>query len=182
MKNSIHFVLVLSALLFGACGGSSESAEGSSTTGGEHCEHEGHCEHCDHHEEHGGDCEHGDCGHEHGEHGEHHAAMPAEIAALHEELAPVFHQDPGTARGASACEHAESFRAHATTIQAMTAPEGADAAGWTSATATLSSEAEALATDCGAGGANADARLDSFHGAFHAVMEAAGGHHEHHED
>lgn len=165
--NTVRLLLLCSAFLFAACG-SSNNGETAETSGGEH--------HCEHHGE-GHDCEHGEH-HEHGEHGdhdEHHAAMAPEVNALHDELAPIWHQEPGAARDTAACEHAASFRTHATAIQGMAAPAGADAAAWSSAVATLSSSADALVTECGAGSANVESAFDAFHTAFHGVMEASGG-------
>jgi len=145
---------ILLSLLLG-CGAS--SAETAPTTGGE----------SGHHGEHGG--------HHGGEHGDHHAGLPAEVNALHDELAPVWHQEPGAGRTAAACEHAASFRTHAATIQGLSAPEGASVEVWAAATASLASSAEALASECAAAG-NAEAAFDAFHTAFHGVMDAARGH------
>lgn len=182
MKNSIRFVLLGSSLVLGACGGgAAESSGAASTSGGEHCDHcdhasehggdHAHCEHCEHaadgaHAE-GCACEHHD---DHAAHGDH-AAQPAEVVALHDELAPVFHMEPGAARGTATCEHAASFGTHATTIAGVAAP--ADAAAWSAATTSLTDAAASLNADCAAGGANAEAQLETFHNAFHAVMEAS---------
>jgi hypothetical protein len=167
--STVRFFLVGSAFLFAACGGPSSGGETASTSGGEGCRcehpHEG-CEHCEHHGEHG---EH------HGDHDEHHAAMPPEVNALHDDLAPVWHQEPGAGRNAAACEHAASFRTHATTIQGMAAPGGADAERWSGAVSTLSTTVDALVTECGAGSANVESAFDAFHTAFHAVMDASHG-------
>jgi hypothetical protein len=150
----IPAILLLSMLL--ACGPSS-SAETASTSGGE-SGHHGH--HGEHHEE----------------HGDHHAALPAEVNALHDELAPVWHQEPGPGRTAAGCEHAASFRAHAATIQGIGAPDGASAEVWAAATASLASSAETLASECAASSANAEAAFDAFHTAFHGVMDASHAH------
>jgi hypothetical protein len=114
----------------------------------------------------------------HGEGG----GMPAEVRALHDELAPIYHQEPGAARAAATCEHAEAFRGHAATIASVSPPEAGDPEMWTAAVAGLTSSAEALGTECAAGGTGAEAALEDFHTAFHAVMEAGGGgHHDEHE-
>lgn len=151
----IPSILLLSLLL--GCGASS-SAETASTTGGE----SGHAEH--HGDRHGGD------------HGDHHAGLPAEVNALHDELAPIWHQEPGAGRTAAACEHAASFQAHATTVQGVAAPDGASVEVWAAATASLASSAETLASECAASSANAEAAFDAFHTAFHGVMDASHAH------
>ena len=181
-----------SALLFSlaivACGGgsgsSSETATGSGGTGGE-CEHHegGACDSscaCGHHDE-GGEGSHCAMGCECGHHGEHGGARVAEVDALHGVLAPVFHQDAGPARATAACEHAADFRRGATAVQGVAAPEGTDAAAWAGATLTLVSTADALGNECAAVGPAVEERLVAFHDAFHAVMDLAGGEHEHGE-
>jgi hypothetical protein len=150
---SAQRILIASAFLLPACGGSSSSDESAATetAGGEHA----HGEH-------------------HGEHHDHHAALPAEVNALHDELAPVWHQEPGATREAGACEHAASFRTHTTAVQGAAAPAGADAERWSTATTNLSTTVDALGAACVAG-AGVDAAFEAYHTAFHGVMEAAGG-------
>lgn len=182
-------VSVFFSALLVACGGSgspSETAGGGGGSGGECARHgEGACDSscaCGHHGEgEGAHCEPGcACGH-HGEHGEHHGARVAEVDALHGELAPVFHQDAGPARATAACEHAADFRRGSGDVAGAAAPEGSDAAAWSTATASLVSAADALAGECAAAGPAVEERLVSFHDAFHAVMDLAGGEHEHGE-
>ena len=94
--------------------------------------------------------------------------------ALHDELAPIWHQEPGAGRTAAACEHAASFQAHATTVQGVAAPDGASPEVWAAATASLASTAASLGEACAAGG-DAEGAFDAFHTAFHGVMDAAHG-------
>lgn len=110
-------------------------------------------------------------------HGDEHAGMPAEVNALHDELAPIYHQEPGATRATTACEHAEAFRGHASTVASIAPPEAADPEMWTAAVASLGTTADALGTECAASGPAVEAKLEDFHTAFHAVMEASGGGH-----
>jgi hypothetical protein len=184
---TLPLVLTSALLACGGSGSSSGSGGGSSGTGGE-CAHHGGgaCDSscaCGHHDE-GGEGSHCGtgcaCGH-HGEGGEHGGTRVAEVDALHEMLARVFHQDAGPARAADACEHAADFRRGSQTVVGVAAPAGADAAAWSSATGTLVSTADALANECAITGPAVEERLVSFHDAFHAVMDLAGGEHEHGE-
>ncbi len=103
--------------------------------------------------------------------------MPAELNALHDELAPVYHLEPGADRAAAACEHAAGFQAHASTIAAMTPPEGGDAEMWIASSAQLGTTTDALAAAC-ASSADVEAELENVHTAFHGLMESSGaGHH-----
>ncbi len=186
---SLSFFLATALLGCGGSGSSGETAGGGGGSGGECAHHgEGACDSscaCGHHGEGGGcegdACPHCEAGCECGGHGEHHGARVAEVDALHGELAPVFHQDAGPARATAACEHAPGFRRGAGAVQAVAAPEGTDAAAWSGATGTLVSTADALANECASTGPAVEERLVSFHDAFHAVMDLAGGEHEHGE-
>jgi hypothetical protein len=103
--------------------------------------------------------------------------MPAEVTALHDELAPVYHLDPGATRATVACEHAAGFQAHANTVAAMTPPEGGDAEMWIASSAQLTSTTDALAAACASDTTTVEAELENVHTAFHGLMESAGGHH-----
>jgi len=103
--------------------------------------------------------------------------MPEELTALHDELAPVYHLDAGAERATAACEHAASFQSHASTVAAMTAPEGGDPEMWMASSAQFTSSTDALAADCASGGANAETELENLHTAFHGLMESSGGGH-----
>ena len=129
--------------------------------------------------------------HEHG----HERARVAEIDALHDVLAPVFHAEPGATRAAAACENASALHDRSAAVAAAAAPEGVDGSHWHDETSELVSASDALVAECGASGPAAEERLEALHARFHGVMELAygmeghehgeGGHGEgcaHHED
>lgn len=151
--------------LLAACGGSSSGTETASTSGesgGEHHHHHGDGEGHHHHGE----------GHHDGEGHHEHAAMPAEVDALHDVLAPVWHSEPGSARTTLACDSSASLAERSRAVQASAAPANVDAARWTELTTALTTTADALVTECGSGAAAAETRLSEHHDAFHRLLEA----------
>ena len=122
--------------------------------------------------------EHGERG-EHGEGGEHRGEpenLPPAVAAFHEAMGPVWHSEPGAARGALACQSSAAFTERARAVSAEAAPAGADAAAWQTAAVSLSQAVAALATECGTPAhANAEQRLSAMHDAFHALTELVPG-------
>ena len=132
-------------------------------------------------EEHHAEGEHGGEHHAGGEHhgGEHSAGTP-ELTALHGVIAPIWHSEPGDARGQMTCDQRAELEARTTAVVGSSAPEGADASAWQAATARLQSSWQAITMACDGpdAAATAEARLSSYHDAFHALMERAGaGHH-----
>jgi hypothetical protein len=155
-----HLRITISLALCGllaACGGSSSGTETASTSGESGGEHHHH-----------GDGE----GHHHGEGHHEHAAMPAEVDALHDVLAPVWHSEPGSARATLACDSSASLAERSRAVQASAAPANVEAARWTELTAALTTTADALVTECGSGAAAAETRLSEHHDAFHHLLEA----------
>ncbi|MFO0709866.1 MAG: hypothetical protein U0353_08510 [Sandaracinus sp.] len=181
MKNTSISLLVL-VLSLGGCGGSSSGSESGQSGGGSGGEcphhgegHDGHCD-CEHGEGHDhAACEHGEGHHEHGEgheHGaEHHHDMSPSLTALHDLLAPTWHAEAGATRAGLACTNAAQLDERARAVAAAAAPEGTDAATWTSLTTQLTTTSAALVSECGASGAAVEERLSTFHDAFHAIIE-----------
>jgi hypothetical protein len=115
-----------------------------------------------------------------GEHGEH-GALPPELAAFHDALAPRWHAEPGAARVKDTCAAVADFSTRAAAVKAASAPQGADAAAWSDAGAALEKAVADLDATCregdAAGTAKFDAAFTAVHDAFHHAMEAAGGGH-----
>lgn len=170
MRNRrVCWLLVGSFGLWGLMGCGSAQPTGGST---------GEEEEAEHHE-----------GGEHGEEGEHHEHdnLTPGLAAFHEAIRPVWHSEPGAARGALACQNVLAFRERAAAIAAELAPAGADSAAWQSGGGALTQAVAGLATECGTPAhTNADARLAEVHDAFHAMTALMPGddddHGEHHGD
>lgn len=121
----------------------------------------------------------------HGHHGHHghgggeghghpaHSAFPAEVAAFHDVLRPVWHSEPGAGRDARACTEAATLRTRAAAVGAAAAPANArDAAAWSTRTGQLTAAAEALVQGCGATPrGDVAGQLEALHTAFHALVE-----------
>ena len=114
-----------------------------------------------------------------GEHEDHHPHI-AEVTALHDEIAPVFHAEPGVVRASAACEHASALHERSLAVQSATLPASIDAEAWRSATIDLVVAADALQTECSGQGPAVEERLSHLHDSFHRVMEIAAGD-EHHD-
>ena len=128
----------------------------------------------------GGGAAQGDTHAEHA-HG-HEMARVAEIDALHDVLAPVFHAEAGATRAAAACEHASELHDRSAAVHAASPPAGVDGSHWNDETTELVSASDALVAECGASGPEVEQRLEGLHVRFHGVMELAYGQgHEHHE-
>lgn len=122
------------------------------------------------------------CGGEqaHAEHG-HHAEMKGPVGELHSVLAPIWHSAKGPERLAKACDQAKTLSDRTAAVDAAPPPAGASADGYKAAAKALSASAAAFSAACAAPGRpDAEAKFSAFHDAFHKVMEASGGHHDHH--
>jgi hypothetical protein len=146
--------------LFAACGATKPAAcpnppNGEHCKGGEGCEHckDGSpCEHCKHHAE-----GHGEHHGEHHEQGEH-AALPPELHALHEVLAPVWHTTPGPTRVAKACDGAKALSEKAKAVN----------------DAELTKDFAAVEAACAKDGrAEVEPTLTVAHERFHALVKPA---------
>ncbi len=149
--------------LFAACGATKPAAcpnppNGEHCKGGEGCEHckDGSpCEHCKHGEHHAEG--HGEHHGEHHEQGEH-AALPPELHALHEVLAPVWHTTPGPTRVAKACDGAKALSEKAKAVN----------------DAELTKDFAAVEAACAKDGrAEVEPTLTVAHERFHALVKPA---------
>lgn len=139
----LPFVLAVVALAT-ACGGS--SAEGTETA---------------HHEEAAG-----------GEqHPEGHPAIPANLSALHDVLAPAWHSEAGATRAGVACTNAARLDEESRGVASSAPPEGVDPTAWGTAADELTAASAALVAECGASGPAVEERLSSVHDAFHALLD-----------
>jgi hypothetical protein len=173
MRNLLGIFFFAITIGAAGCGASQHGAGG-------HDEHAG-CEHCKPGER-GEDCDH--C--KHGKHGEREKQAPAmagPVGELHAVLAPVWHSAPGAGRAAKACEQAQALRERAAAVSAAPPPEGASPER-AAATKDLVTAADALVAACAAEGKpEVEAKLSTFHDAFHKVAELSGhgGRHEGHD-
>jgi hypothetical protein len=190
MKTTSTLLSLCLALFAPACGGDHHEHEGAHrahTEGGEqpcddHCERpcdgeqgeEGHHE-GEHHEGEHHEGEHHEGEHHEGEHhGEgHHGQMPASLASLHGVLRPVWHSEPGAARAGLACTNASRLDTESRAVAAAAAPAGVDAAAWSAAATQLTTTCAALVAECSASGPAVEAKLSTYHDAFHALVDLA---------
>jgi hypothetical protein len=108
-----------------------------------------------------------------------HANMAPEIAKFHDVLAPRWHAEKGPKRMADTCGAMAEFQANADVLGKLAPPAGADPAAWTGKTQELTTAVGALDGTCKANDAAAfEPAFERVHHGFHAVMEAAGGHHQ----
>jgi hypothetical protein len=179
MKTTSTLLALCLALFAPACGGDHHEQEGD-----HHAHSEGGEQPCDDHCERPCDGEEAEEGHHEGEHhahgegGEHHgeghhAQMPASLATLHGVLRPVWHSEPGAARAGLACTNASRLDTESRAVAAAAAPAGVDAAAWSAAATQLTTTCAALVAECGASGAAVEAKLSTYHDAFHALVELA---------
>lgn len=141
----IRAILILSAIPLAACGSASTT-----TTASE-----------EHHEAHAGD----------EAHAEHEHDLPAELAALHDVLAPVWHADAGATRASLACTQAAELATRSAAVNTMLTPEPVDGLPWSQATARLVAASDALTSECAASGPEVETRLSSLHDEFHGLVE-----------
>ncbi len=117
------------------------------------------------------------------DHEQHPGPSIAEVDAMHAEIAPVFHAEPGAVRTRAACERASVLHERAIAVQAVPTPAGVDGDHWHGATASLSGAADGLALECSTSGPAVEERLSDLHDAFHRVAELSGGEEgEHHDE
>jgi len=113
-----------------------------------------------------------------GEH-EMHANMPPEMAKLHDVLAPRWHAEQGPQRITDTCASVPDFTAAADALAKATPPTTANADTWTAGTRALVDAVANLATTCKANDtAKFDEAFGTVHESFHALMAAAGMHHD----
>ncbi len=165
MNTALRALLVAAPLaLFAACGGTKAPAACPNPPNGEHCKGGEGCEHC----KDGSPCEHCKHGEHHAEghgehHGEHHeqgehAALPPELHALHEVLAPVWHTTPGPTRVAKACDGAKALSEKAKAVN----------------DAELTKDFAAVEAACAKDGrAEVEPTLTVAHERFHALVKPA---------
>jgi hypothetical protein len=111
------------------------------------------------------------------------AAMPPAITAFHDVLAPRWHAEKGAKRMADTCSAIPELRASADAIVAAPAPEGRDAAAWSTGGKQLADAVGALDAPCKASDAAAfETAFHDVHERFHGVMELAMGGHGEHDD
>ena len=111
------------------------------------------------------------------------AVMPPAIKAFHDVLAPRWHAEKGPGRMTDTCGAIPELRADADAIVAAPAPEGKDAAAWSTGGKQLADAVGALDAPCKASDAAAfEAAFTEVHERFHGVMELAMGGHGEHED
>jgi hypothetical protein len=105
-----------------------------------------------------------------GEQHEHH--FPAEVGAFHDKLAPLWHADAGQPRVDQTCAATGELDALAASIAKAPAPEGTDAAAWSTKAAELQASITKLSAACGdPARATFDADFEGVHHAFHHLIE-----------
>ncbi len=138
--------LAISSILLAvaACGGKATPA--TSTTTSEHA---------------GG--EHAAGGHEHD--------FPAEVAAFHDKLSPLWHADPGAARTDSTCTATGELDQLAEGVQNAAAPANVDSAAWSQKVTELREALTRLGEGClGTDHTSFDADFTAVHDAFHHLI------------
>jgi len=123
----------------------------------------------------------GEPGHKEGGEAEEMAALPPEVKAFHDTLAPRWHGEHGAQRTAETCAAIPQFHTQADAIAAAAPPKGAEAAAWAARAKQLADAVAALDAACKAGDATFEPAFAEVHHRFHAVMEAGGEHAEHSE-
>jgi hypothetical protein len=165
LRASFLVALASAALFAVGCGSSTPTPEHA----GEQGEHE--------HGEKGEKGEHGE--HEHGEKGEkgEHPKMTGSVHEFHEVLGPLWHADKGPERAKKTCEAIPAFEQRAAAVD-KDVPESARAkeAAYHLVAQGLIVAVGDLKAECAkpeAGRADFEAKFQTVHKAFHAVMEAA---------
>lgn len=109
-----------------------------------------------------------------------HDGLPPEVAAFHDRLAPLYHAEPGKARTEETCAAVPDFNALVDNLGRAPAPPTVDATAWGEHVGTLRGSVGELAADCGNGAAGFDAKFETLHDSFHALIEMLPEAEEHH--
>lgn len=112
--------------------------------------------------------EHAGHGAEH-EHEGGHPELTPEMHAFHDQLAPLWHAEPGPQRQADTCDSIPTLEQGVASIAAAPVPAGVDGATWTGAVGALDTSLDELQTSCA--GAEFDATFSTVHDRFHALMD-----------
>jgi len=99
--------------------------------------------------------------------------MPASLTALHDVLRPVWHAEAGATRAGLACTNAARLDTASREVASAAAPTGVDAAAWSRAATQLTTTCTALVAECSASGPAVEAKLSTYHDAFHALVDLA---------
>jgi hypothetical protein len=115
----------------------------------------------------------------HSETGEHEMAMPPELEAFHDVLAPRWHAEKGQKRMDDTCAAVPDFQKDADAIAKATPPRSANADAWTNGTKQLVAAVAGLDTACkGKDLAAFETAFEKVHESFHVLLEAAGEEHK----
>jgi len=111
----------------------------------------------------------------HGEHEEHgEMAMPPELKAFHDVLAPRWHAEKGQKRTDDTCAAVPDFQKDADAIAKATPPRSAHADAWTNGTKALVGAVGELDAACKAKDAAAfETAFEKVHQSFHTLLEAS---------
>lgn len=135
--------LAVAFVLAAACGGKSTPATST-------------IEHADH------------MGQGHDEHG----AMPPEVVAFHDRLAPLWHAAPGPERTTGACDAMGDFNQLIANLEKAPAPPTVESALWSERVAGLHTALSEFGIDCVEhDAAGFDAKFETMHNAFHALID-----------
>lgn len=97
--------------------------------------------------------------------------FPAEVAAFHDKLSPLWHSEVGPARVEATCTASGELDQLLEDVQNAAAPAGVDAAAWAERVTALRAAMSTLAEDCVAtSGAALDGNFTALHDAFHALI------------
>lgn len=103
---------------------------------------------------------------------EHAHDFPADVAAFHDKLSPLWHADARQTRTAETCTATGELDALAANIQKAPAPAGVDAAAWSTKATELQESITKLSAACGdPARATFDADFEAVHNAFHHLIE-----------
>jgi hypothetical protein len=110
------------------------------------------------------------------------AALPPEVTAFHDTLAPRWHAEHGAQRTADTCAAIPQLQAQAEAIAKAMPPAGANPADWSASARQLGDAVAALGAACKASdGAAFEQAFAQVHERFHGVMSSAGEPGEHSE-
>jgi hypothetical protein len=109
---------------------------------------------------------------EHGHDAEHHEhpAMPAELTAFHDHLAPLWHSEAPDRKDAT-CKDAGVLLGLGADIQGAPAPEGA-AADWSDRVNSLLLAIDQMKEGCQSGTGDFEADFTAVHDGFHGLLDA----------
>ena len=112
---------------------------------------------------------------EHADHMEgkdHHAGQPAEVAAFHDRLAPLWHAEANQARTDGTCGAIGDFEQLLGNLERAAAPETVDAVAWGERLGALRESIGAMGEDCANNQAGAfEAKFETVHNSYHALIE-----------